>query len=448
MFESLQERLEKSWKIIKGEGKISEININQTLKEVLRALTDADVSYKVAKNFIDSVKAKALGQDVIGSNNPKGQMLSIVRSELIELMGGEKPTFNLNGNPAVILMSGLQGSGKTTFSAKIARMLKSKGRRPLLVAGDVYRPAAADQLRTLAGQIEADIYEEPESKDPVQISLNAMRYAKEHHNDVVIIDTAGRLDIDEDMMREIENIKRAVNPGEILFVVDSMMGQSAVITARTFNERLDFDGIVVTKLDGDAKAGVVLSIRSVVKKPIKFIGTGEKIGDVEEFNPEGMAGRIMGEGDLWALAKKATDVISEEEAKKLEEKMRKNKFDFEDFMKQIQNIKKMGNLKSLASMIPGIGKQIKDLDIDDNAFKSIEAIINSMTVYERRNPGKIDASRRKRIAAGSGTTLAEVNRLMKQFEQTRKMMHTVTSKNPAELMKRARAAQQQMRRRR
>lgn len=442
MFDKLQERLEKSFKKLKGEGKISEINVGETLKEVRNALIDADVHYKVAKQFTDTVKTKALGQDVINALRPKDLMLSIVRDELITLMGGEKTPLNLKTNPSVILMSGLQGSGKTTFTGKLAQWLKSsQGKRPLLVAGDVYRPAAAEQLKVLAQSINVPVYEEPGNKNPVEIAENAIRFAKENHNDLVIVDTAGRLAVDEQMMNEIEAIKNAVNPNETLFVVDSMTGQDAVNTAKAFNDRLDFDGVILTKLDGDTRGGAALSIRTVVNKPIKFIGTGEKIEDIQEFNPEGMASRIMGNGDLWGLAERAAAIIDEEEARKLQEKMRKNKFDFEDFLKQIQQIKKMGNLKDLASMIPGVGKAIKDIDIDDNAFKGIEAIINSMTPYERRNPEVINASRRQRIAKGSGTTLAEVNRLLKQFEESRKMMKMATTmKNPAKMMQQMRQA--------
>ena len=442
MFDRLQERLESSFKKLKGEGKISEINVGETLKEVRNALIDADVNYKVAKQFTDTVKAKALGQNVINALRPKDLMLSIVRDELITLMGGDKVSLNLSANPSVILMSGLQGSGKTTFTGKLAKWLKSsQGKRPLLVAGDVYRPAAADQLKTIAAAIDIPVYEEPGSKDPVAIALNAIQKAKENHNDLVIIDTAGRLAVDEQMMNEIDALKRATNPNETLFVVDSMTGQDAVNTAKAFNDRLDFDGVVLTKLDGDTRGGAALSIRTVVNKPIKFVGTGEKMEDIQEFNPEGMASRIMGNGDLWGLAERAAAIIDEDEAKKLHEKMRKNKFDFEDFLKQIHQIKKMGNLKDLASMIPGVGKAIKDIEIDDDAFKGIEAIINSMTPFERRNPDSINASRRQRIAKGSGTSMADVNRLIKQFEQSRKMMKMATSiKNPAKMMQQMRQA--------
>lgn len=440
MFENLQERLERSFKILKGQGRITEINVAETLKDVRRALLDADVNYKVAKQFTDTVKTKAMGQNVINALNPKEMMLSIVRDELITLMGGEKKSVNLKGNPTVILMSGLQGSGKTTFSAKLAKFLKSsQGKRPLLVAGDVYRPAAIEQLKVVGSQIEVPVYTEEGNKNPVEIARNAVKYAREHHNDLVIVDTAGRLAVDEEMMDEISNLKKALDPQEILFVVDAMTGQDAVNTAKEFNDRLDFDGVVLTKLDGDTRGGAALTIRSVVNKPIKFVGTGEKLTDLQEFNPEGMASRIMGSGDIWELATRAKNVIDEEDARKLQEKIRKNKFDFDDFLKQIQQIKKMGNLKDLASMIPGVGKAIKDIDIDDDAFKGIEAIINSMTPYERQNPEVINGSRRQRIAKGSGTTLVEVNRLLKQFEESRKMMKMATQmKNPMKMMKQMR----------
>jgi signal recognition particle subunit SRP54 len=441
MFENLQDRLERSFKILKGQGRITEINVAETLKDVRKALMEADVAYKVAKQFTDTVKAKAMGQNVINALKPQELMLSIVREELINLMGGGKVTLNLNDKPSVVLMSGLQGSGKTTFSGKLALRLKSQGRRPLLVAGDVYRPAAIEQLKVLGEQIKVPVYSEDGSKNPVEIALNAISQAKRESYDVVIVDTAGRLAVDEAMMNEIAAIKEAVHPNETLFVVDSMTGQDAVNTAKEFNDRLDFDGVILTKLDGDTRGGAALSIRAVVNKPIKFIGSGEKLEDLEEFNPEGMASRIMGQGDIWSLAERAQRIIDEDEAKRLQERIQKNKFDFEDFLKQIQQIKKMGNLKDLASMIPGVGKAIKDIEIDDNAFKGIEAIIGSMTPYERRNPEKIDASRRKRIAAGSGTTLQEVSRLIKQFEESRKMMKMATSmKNPMKMMKQLRQA--------
>ncbi|MBP3298424.1 MAG: signal recognition particle protein [Muribaculaceae bacterium] len=441
MFENLSERLERSFKILKGQGKITEINVAETMKDVRRALLDADVNYKVAKQFTDTVKAKAIGQNVINALKPKELMVKIVHDELTAVMGGVQVPLNITGNPCVILMSGLQGSGKTTFSGKLAKKLKStKGKNPLLVACDVYRPAAIEQLKVLGESIQVPVYSEPDSKEPVQIARNAIAYAKSSHHDLVIIDTAGRLAVDEQMMQEIAAIKEAVRPQETLFVVDSMTGQDAVNTAREFNTRLDFDGVVLTKLDGDTRGGAALSIRTVVNKPIKYIGSGEKLEDLQEFNPEGMASRILGMGDIVEIAKRAQEIYDEKEAKKLEEKIRKNKFDFDDFYKQIQQIKKMGNLKDVASMIPGVGKAIKDIDIDDNAFKGIEAIINSMTPYERHNPEKINSSRRQRIAAGSGTKIAEVNRLLKQFEETRKMMKMATTKNPMKLMKQMRAA--------
>lgn len=440
MFKNLSERLERSFKILKGEGRITEINIAETLKDVRRALLDADVNYKVAKSFTDTVKQKALGQNVINALKPKELMVKIVHDELAALMGGDEAPLNLDGHPAVILMTGLQGAGKTTFAGKLARKLKStRGKRPLLVGADVYRPAAREQLRVLAQSIDVPVYTEEESKDPVGIALNAIDHARQNHYDLVIVDTAGRLAVDEEMMDEIERIKNAIKPQETLFVVDSMTGQDAVNTAKAFNDRIDFDGVVLTKLDGDTRGGAALSIRAVVDKPIKYVGTGEKLEDIQEFNPEGMANRILGMGDIVELAKRAQEVYDQKEAEKLAEKLKKNKFDFEDFMKQIQQIKKMGNLKDLASMIPGVGKAVKDLDIDDNAFKGIEAIINSMTPYERQNPDIIKGSRRQRIAKGSGTSLQEVNRLLKQFEDTRKMMHMASNmKNPMKMMKQMR----------
>ena len=423
MFDNLSERLERSFKILKGEGKITEINVAETLKDVRKALLDADVNYKVAKSFTDTVKEKALGQNVLTAVKPSQLMVKIVHDELTRLMGGETSEINLDGKPAVILMSGLQGSGKTTFSGKLARMLKSKkNRKPLLVACDVYRPAAIEQLRVLAEQIGVPMYSEPDSKNPVAIAQNAIQEAKAKGYDLVIVDTAGRLAIDEEMMNEIAAIKKAINPNEILFVVDAMTGQDAVNTAKEFNERLDFNGVVLTKLDGDTRGGAALSIRSVVNKPIKFIGTGEKLEAIDQFHPARMADRILGMGDIVSLVERAQEQYDEEEAKRLQKKIQKNQFDFNDFMSQIQQIKKMGNLKDLASMIPGVGKAIKDIDIDDNAFKSIEAIINSMTPKERTNPEILNGSRRQRIAKGSGTNIQEVNRLLKQFDQTRKMM--------------------------
>lgn len=429
MFDNLSERLERSFKILKGEGRITEINIAETLKDVRRALLDADVNFKVAKRFTDEVKKKALGQNVINAVKPKELMVKIVHDELADLMGGGEAPIDLSGNPSVILMAGLNGAGKTTFSGKLAKKLRStKGKRPLLVAADVHRPAAMEQLKVLGDSIEVPVYMEEGSKDAVAVSVNGIDYARKNHHDLVIVDTAGRLAVDEELMQEIENIKKAVNPQEILFVVDAMTGQDAVNTAKTFNERLDFDGVVLTKLDGDTRGGAALSIRAEVDKPIKYIGTGEKLEDLQEFNPEGMADRILGMGDVVELVKRAQEAYDQKEAEKLQEKIRKNKFDFNDFLKQISQIKKMGNIKNLASMIPGVGKAIKDLDIDNDAFKGIEAIIYSMTPYERENPEVIKGSRVKRIANGSGTSLQEVNRLLKQFMETRKMMRMATSK--------------------
>lgn len=428
MFENLSERLERSFKILKGQGKITEINVAETLKEVRRALLDADVNYKTAKEFTETVKEKALGQDVLNAVKPEQMMVKIVHDELATLMGGSAAELNIKGNPAIILMSGLQGSGKTTFSGKLANMLKSKrGKNPLLVAGDVYRPAAIEQLKVLGEQIGVSVYAEEDNKNPVKIAQNAIQYARQHGKDLIIIDTAGRLAIDEKMMNEIESIKKAVNPQEILFVVDSMTGQDAVNTAKEFNQRLDFNGVVLTKLDGDTRGGAALSIRSVVDKPIKFVGTGEKLDAIDVFHPERMADRILGMGDIVSLVEKAQEQYDEEEARRLQKKIAKNQFDFNDFIAQIQQIKKMGNLKDLASMIPGVGKQIKDLDIDDDAFKGIEAIIRSMTPQERTNPEILNGSRRARIAKGSGTNVQEVNKLLKQFDETRKMMRMMTT---------------------
>ena len=435
MFDNLSERLERSFKILKGEGKITEINVAETLKDVRRALLDADVNYKVAKQFTDTVKVKALGQNVLTAVKPSQLMVKIVHDELTTLMGGETAEIDLNGRPAVILMAGLQGSGKTTFSGKLARMLKTKrNRKPLLVACDVYRPAAIDQLKVLADQIGVPMYTEPGSKDPVQIAQHAIQEAKAKGQDTVIIDTAGRLAVDEQMMQEIAAIKQAVQPQEILFVVDSMTGQDAVNTAKEFNDRLDFTGVILTKLDGDTRGGAALSIRTVVDKPIKFIGTGEKLEAIDQFHPARMADRILGMGDIVSLVERAQEQYDEEEAKRLQKKIQKNQFDFNDFMSQIQQIKKMGNLKELASMIPGVGKVIKDVDIDDNAFKSIEAIINSMTPKERTHPEILNGSRRQRIARGSGTNLQEVNRLLKQFDEIRKMMKKVTGSKMGQMM--------------
>ncbi len=441
MFENLSERLERSLKLLKGQGKITEINVAETLKDVRRALLDADVNYKVAKQFTDTVKAKALGQNVINAIKPSELMVKIVHDELTSLMGGEAAQLNLGGNPTVILMSGLQGSGKTTFSGKLAKKLKSeKGKRPLLVACDVYRPAAIDQLKVLGEQIEVPVYSEPGNKNPVEIALAGINHAKANHLDLVIVDTAGRLAVDEQMMDEIEAIKRAIKPQETLFVVDSMTGQDAVNTAKEFNDRLDFDGVVLTKLDGDTRGGAALSIRTVVTKPIKFVGTGEKLDAIDLFHPSRMADRILGMGDIVSLVEKAQQQFDEKEARALEAKIRKNQFNFNDFLKQIEQIKKMGNIKDLASMIPGVGKAIKDIDIDDDAFKGVEAIIKSMTEQERVNPDIINASRRQRIARGSGTSMQDVNRLLKQFEQTRKMMKMVTTKNPMKMMRDMRRA--------
>ena len=439
MFENLSERLERSFKLLKGQGKITEINVAETLKDVRRALLDADVNYSVAKQFTDTVKAKALGQNVITAVKPSELMVKIVHDELALLMGGVAVDVNLSGNPTVVLMSGLQGSGKTTFSGKLARKFKSeKGKRPLLVACDVYRPAAIEQLKVLGEQIDVPVYTEPESKNPVEIAQNAIKHAKAHNYDMVIVDTAGRLAVDEQMMDEIEAIKKAINPQETLFVVDAMTGQDAVNTAKEFNQRLDFDGVVLTKLDGDTRGGAALSIRTVVDKPIKFVGTGEKLEALDVFHPARMADRILGMGDIVSLVERAQQQYDEEEARRLQKKIAKNQFDFNDFMAQIAQIKKMGNLKDLASMIPGVGKAIKDVDIDDNAFKGIEAIIQSMTPLERRNPEIINGRRRQRIAKGSGTSLQEVNRLLKQFESTRKMMKMATSMKSLNMMRKMR----------
>ena len=442
MFDNLSEKLERSFKVLKGEGKITEINVAQTMKEVRRALLDADVNYNVAKHFTDTVKEKALGQNVITSVNPSQLMVKIVHDELTILMGGEQAPFNVEGKPAVILMSGLQGSGKTTFTGKLANKLKhDKGKRPLLVACDVYRPAAIEQLKVLGEQIGVPVYSEPESNDPVKIALNAIDEARKQNLDLVIVDTAGRLAVDEQMMNEIEAIKKTINPTETLFVVDAMTGQDAVNTAKEFNDRLDFDGVVLTKLDGDTRGGAALSIRTVVNKPIKFVGTGEKMEAIDPFRPAGMADRILGMGDIVSFVDRMQQQYDEEEARKLQKKIAKNQFDFDDFINQIQQIKKMGNLKDLASMIPGVGKAIKDIDIDDNAFKSVEAIIRSMTPYERANPKVLNndrssSSRRQRIAKGSGTSIQEVNRLLKQFDQMSKMMRLATTmKNPVHAMR-------------
>ena len=435
MFENLSDRLERSFKILKGEGKITEINVAATLKDVRRALIEADVNYKVAKNFTDSVKEKAMGMNVLTAVKPGQMMVKLVHDELATLMGGETVGINLKSKPAIILMSGLQGSGKTTFSGKLANMLKTKQRKnPLLVACDVYRPAAIQQLKVVAEQIGVPVYAAEDNKNVVEIAHNALREAKAKGYDVVIIDTAGRLAVDEEMMNEIETLKNAVNPDETLFVVDSMTGQDAVNTAKTFNDRLDFDGVVLTKLDGDTRGGAALSIRTVVTKPIKFIGTGEKMEAIDAFHPTRMADRILGMGDVVSLVERAQALIDEKEALELQKKIQKNKFDFNDFMNQIQQIKKMGNIKDLASMIPGVGKAIKDIDIDDDAFKGIEAIIQSMTPKERTHPECLNQSRRMRIAKGSGTTVQDVNKLIKQFDQTRKMMQMVTNTSKMNMM--------------
>ena len=435
MFENLSERLERSLKILKGEGRITEVNVAETLKDVRKALLDADVNYKVAKTFTDTVKNKAIGQNVLTSLHPSQLMVKIVHDELTALMGGETAEINYEGHPAVILMSGLQGSGKTTFSSKLANYLKKKkNRSPLLVACDVYRPAAIDQLKVLGEAIGVPVYSEPESKDPVQIALNAIKEAKAKSYNLVIIDTAGRLAVDEAMMNEIAAIKEAVKPTETLFVVDSMTGQDAVNTAKEFNDRLDFTGVILTKLDGDTRGGAALSIRTVVTKPIKFIGTGEKMEAIDQFHPNRMADRILGMGDVVSLVERAQEQFDEEEAKKLQRKLARNQFDFNDFLTQIQQIKKMGNIKDLMGMIPGVGKQIKDLDIDDNAFKSVEAIIQSMTPKERTNPDIINTPRKERIARGSGTTMQDVNRLMKQFEQIRKTMKSFAGGKMSNMM--------------
>ena len=440
MFENLSDRLERSFKILKGEGKITEINVAETLKDVRRALLDADVNYKVAKTFTDTVKKKALGMNVLTAVKPGQLMVKIVHDELTELMGGKAVDMNLQGKPAIILMSGLQGSGKTTFSGKLANMLKTKQRKnPLLVACDVYRPAAIEQLKVVGQTVGVPVYSEPESKNVLDIAAHAISEAKAKGNDVVIIDTAGRLAVDEQMMNEIEALKNAVQPDETLFVVDSMTGQDAVNTAKEFNDRLDFDGVVLTKLDGDTRGGAALSIRTVVTKPIKFVGTGEKMEALDVFHPERMADRILGMGDIVSLVERAQEQFDEKQAKELEKKIRKNQFDFNDFMNQIQQIKKMGNIKDLAAMIPGVGKAIKDVEIDDNAFKGIEAIINSMTPKERSHPEIINQSRRMRIAKGSGTNIQDVNRLLKQFDQTRKMMKMVAGTSSSKMMQMANA---------
>lgn len=448
MFESLSDRLEKSFKLLKGQGRITEINIAETLKDIRRALINADVNYKTAKDFTDTVKEKALGQDVLKSVKPGQMMVKIVRDELAELMGSKSVDIDISDKPSIILIAGLQGSGKTTFSGKLANMLKSKkGKNPLLVAGDVYRPAAIDQLKVIAEQINVPVYTDEGSKEPVKISKNAIKHAKENAHDLIIIDTAGRLAIDEIMMQEVSAIKKAVNPNEILFVVDSMTGQDAVNTAKEFNERLDYNGVVLTKLDGDTRGGAALSIKSVVNKPIKFVGTGEKMDALDVFHPDRMADRILGMGDIVSLVEKAQEQYDEEEARKLQKKIAKNQFNFDDFLSQIKQIKKMGSIKDLAGMIPGMGKAMKNMDIDDDAFKGIEAIIQSMTAKERQNPAILNGPRRKRIANGSGTSIQEVNKLIKQFKETSKMMKLMTdgNKNKRKMMQRLQNMQQKMR---
>jgi len=426
MFENLIDRLDRSFRLLKGQGRITEVNISETLKDIRRALIEADVSYKVAKSFCDDVKKVALGQDVIKSVKPGQMMVKIVHDELARLMGSSATDISLKGNPAIVLVAGLQGSGKTTFSGKLANQLKNKrGKRVMLVAGDVYRPAAIDQLKVLAESIEVPVYTEEGVKDPVRIAENAVKEAKAKQYDVLIVDTAGRLAVDQEMMKEIGNLKKALNPSEILFVVDSMTGQDAVETAKAFNDVLDFDGVVLTKLDGDTRGGAALSIKAVVNKPIKFISSGEKLDTLDVFHPERIADRILGMGDVVTLVEKAQEQINEEEARKLKKKLIKSQFDFNDFYQQIQQIKKMGNIKDLASMLPGVGKALKDVDIDNSSFKGVEAIIQSMTPFEKEHPEVLNGSRRNRIASGSGTSIAEVNRLIKQFEQTKKVMKNV-----------------------
>jgi signal recognition particle subunit SRP54 len=442
MFESLTDRFEKAFKLLKGQGRITEVNVAETLKEVRKALLQADVSYKIAKDFTNDVKEKALGKDVLSSVSPGQLMVKVMHDELAHLMGDEKAELDLKGSPAIILIAGLQGSGKTTFSAKLANYLKTKQNKdPMLVAGDVYRPAAIDQLKVMAEQIDVEVYTEEGNKEPVKIAKNALKHAKEYGKDVVIIDTAGRLAIDEEMMNEVASIKKAVKPQETLFVVDSMTGQDAVNTAKAFNERLDYEGVVLTKLDGDTRGGAALTIKKVVDKPIKFVGIGEKIDAIDVFHPTRMADRILGMGDIVTLVEKAQEQFDAKEAQKLQKKIAKNQFDFNDFLAQLKQIKKMGNIKDLASMIPGMGKALKDIDMDDDAFKGIEAIIYSMTPEERQNPAVLNGSRRKRIATGSGTSIQEVNRLIKQFGDTRKMMKMMSGggrKNMMKMMKNAR----------
>ncbi len=436
MFEGLSDRLDHSFKILKGQGRITEINVAESVKEIRKALIEADVSYKIAKQFTSDVKEKALGQNVLTAVKPGELMVKIVHDELASLMGGEQVDINIKGSPAVILIAGLQGSGKTTFSAKLANYLKNKkSKQVLLVAGDVYRPAAIEQLKVLGEQVDVEVYTETDNKNPVKIAKNAVKYARDNNKNVVIVDTAGRLAVDEQMMEEISNIKKVVKPQETLFVVDAMTGQDAVNTAKTFNDLLNFDGVVLTKLDGDTRGGAALTIRSVVEKPIKFVGIGEKMDALDLFHPSRMADRILGMGDIVTLVEKAQEQFDETEARKLQKKIAKNQFNFDDFLKQIQQIKKMGNIKDLMAMIPGMGKAMKDMDIDDDAFKNIEAIIHSMTPQERDNPQLLNGSRRKRIATGSGTTIQEVNRLIKQFGETSKMMKKMTTGRGKNMMR-------------
>lgn len=446
MFENLNDKLERAFKVLKGQGQITEINVAETTKEIRKALLDADVNYKTAKDFTDRVKAKALGQNVLTSVSPGQLLTKITHDELAELMGGQAAGINMSGNPTVVLMSGLQGSGKTTFSGKLANHLRKKGRKVLLTAADVYRPAAIDQLETLGKQLDIAVYSERENKDPVKIAQNAIAHAKQHGFTAVIVDTAGRLAIDEQMMDEIARVKKAINPQETLFVVDAMTGQDAVNTAKAFNERLNIDGVVLTKLDGDARGGAALSIRSVVDKPIKFIGTGEKMEALDEFHPDRMAGRILGMGDVVSLVERAQEQFDEKAARELNKKIAKDQFGFDDFLEQIGQIKKMGNMKDLMGMIPGVGKAMKNIDIPDDAFKGIEAIIKSMTPEERKNPSVINGSRRARLAKGSGRGIEEVNKLMKQFEEMRKMMRMMGDKSKMQNMMRQMQAMQGMRR--
>ena len=435
MFENLSEKLDKAFKVLKGQGSISEINVAQTMKEIRKALISADVDYKTAKEFTASVKEKALGQEVLTNLKPGELLTKIMKDELADLMGSSSAELNLSSKPAIILVAGLQGSGKTTFCGKLADCLKNNDKKsPLLVACDIYRPAAIDQISVLAEQVSAEVYKEIDNKDPISISSNAIKFAKKNNHDVVIIDTAGRLAVDEAMMNEITKIKSSVNPDEILFVVDSMTGQDAVNTAKAFNDRLDFDGVVLTKLDGDTRGGAALTIRSVVDKPIKFIGTSEKMEGLDVFHPDRMASRILGMGDVISLVERAQQQFDEEEARKIQKKIAKNTFGFDDFLKQIQQIKKMGNIKDLAGMIPGVGKAIKDVDIDDDAFKGIESIIYSMTPYERSNPNVLNGSRKKRIASGSGTNVQEINQLIKQFSQMGKMMKMMQGGGASKMM--------------